>query len=234
MYKKLILLLLFFSFFLLPTAVFAQSSSWTTKVGNPSGPPPGEISIPPPPPPDQIKQTLYDLFGINLVGTYNYEGAKNIYQTIALVAKSSTYMTNLNSRKVPVTIHLGEQSSFGNCTGFKSGPNDIHLYNPLGSGGCGDAGVKYVMIHELGHIIDSRTSLRTRFVEDAVGKDGYLKTYPFKNSDSESFAEMIADYVVYKVYTFSMLGRKTFPQYPSEYPNYYRFARDIIFGGIEF
>ncbi len=121
----------------------------------------------------------------------------------------------------------------------------IFLYN----GGVSQAAALYTLAHELGHILAGRDArlLQSFYGQGFIQKEGFLWTYPFDSVSkgskqttggipSEDFAETIGAYVVYKFYSFKT-GRgdeRSAFNYPTEYPQHYDFARNTIFGGVEF
>lgn len=120
----------------------------------------------------------------------------------------------------------------------------VFFYN----GGVSSGAVLYTLSHELGHILDHRRpEIYAGFKGRAISKnEGNLWTYPFDDifrggrtySErwlSEDFAETMGAYPVYKFYNFNAGGgTRAKLNYSQEYPQHYDFARNIIFGGVDF
>lgn len=232
--KKIFCFLILVAFFLLISQknVYAQyksEASAVTKVGNPTSPMPGGGSGGDKPVPDVEKDQLAALikseFGLDLVGNFTLGMAQNIYKTMSHAYNSSLFYYNLDSINKPVRVNLNNDG--GSCFGYARGASEIDLYQLQN---CSLESVEYVLIHELGHVIAMRRpDIYQQYLREGV-PNPLLETYTaFANTPNESFAEMITDFVVYKVYRFTSLGR-TFPEFPQKYPKYYQFAHDIIFG----
>ena len=108
---------------------------------------------------------------------------------------------------------------------------------------------KYVIIHELGHVIGNfNGEVYNAFLNSgAYASEGLVPTYPFDiDSANESFAEMIADYVISKRYNFLSREWSGYPggvwvnpgpgwaTFKNDWPRHYNFAKSNIFGGVEY
>lgn len=164
----------------------------------------------------------HDAFGFTS-GPWDDKSA--ILNAIATLSRSSSYMAQLCSGG-PISLWR-VRADFGG--GSVSGPNGIFLYNA----GVRGLSALYTLAHESGHVLSWRTGLFSRFHNEGIWRrEGSLWTYPGYSgyTESEDFAETIADYVVYKVYVFKK-GTARFSFLP-RYPLHYDFAKSIF--GIEY
>ena len=90
------------------------------------------------------------------------------------------------------------------------------------------------MIHELGHILDERSSLRQKFLS-TPGVSGLsgpeaCYTYPFPSdcNEAEKFAEGTALFVVYKTQAFKKYGGTY--NFKAKFPNDDQWYHDNVFG----
>lgn len=142
----------------------------------------------------------------------------------------------------------------GGCSASVNGANQITI------NGCDFSNVnvvKYVLIHELGHVVANYNGpvYQSYLNSGAYKTDGLVPTYPFSPSQitwgtpaSEGFAEMIADYVVSKYYNYPARGWSNYPGGPWNYtppkngfstfqnnmPTHFNFAKDNLFGGLTY
>lgn len=162
----------------------------------------------------------------------------------AMLMRSTFYTGLLCSGGANIPVYRIMNNASG---GWVSGGR-IFMYNP----GMGAGSVLYTLAHESGHILAGR---QPAVYQDFLGrglmiKEGYIWTYPFDGVSftnrkgagipSEDFAETIGAYVVHKTYNFkaglsaeSGANRKPL-NYPGEYPLHYSYAKEILFGNIEF
>lgn len=135
----------------------------------------------------------------------------------------------------------------GTC-GYAASANTVEILCDMSAANF----AKYVIIHELGHIIALNNSALYNSFNDTYRQEGLVPTYPFQVNDaSESFAEMIADYVIAKRYlfparTWAPPGRERYPggqwnnpgsgytTFQNDWPLHYNFARNRIFDGVEY
>src|SRR3989338_4550725 len=111
---------------------------------------------------------------------------------------------------------------------------------------------KYVIIHEMGHVLGNyNTGIYNNFI-GIYNQEGLMPTYPFPPQEitwgvaSESFAEMISDYVVSKTHSFNPRSWSGYPggawvnpgpgwtTFKNDRPVHYNFAKTQIFGGVEY
>ena len=114
------------------------------------------------------------------------------------------------------------------------------------------ASAKYVIIHELGHVVATYNgSVYQDFLNSgAFQSESLMPTYPFAPSvitwgvENESFAEMLADYVSSKEYSIQTVSWSNYPggvwqnpggswtTFENDRPSHYNFAKEKIFGGV--
>lgn len=173
------------------------------------------------------------------------DAEKNSIQSVCTELVKSTKIVNLlkNAGTIFLT-KVPEGTLGGGVCGTVNGANIVKISCSMSS----SSFAKYVIIHELGHIIGNfNGDVYRDFLNDpAYSTEGLMPTYPFPDgSQGESFAEMIADYVISKSYNFPKRSWSNYPGGPWENPGagwttfkqdrplHYNFARDNIFG-IEF
>jgi len=155
-------------------------------------------------------------------------GKANVEMAISLVLKSPTW-ANLVCGRGPVRLYRVAAIAGGGWA--RSDQGQIFLYN----GGVSNPGTAiYTLAHETGHIVSTRNpTLFTQFMSQGViSRDGgYLRTYPNDKTDFEDFAETAGLYVGVKYYCNP---RWCGINYPREYPAHYNFAKEVMFGGLEY
>lgn len=168
---------------------------------------------------------------INVPSGLDGDESSKIQVTCTLLGRSPKF-TSLIKTQVNFVRASSERGSLEEC-GFVSGGSTITLY------GCAfdtQEKLMYVLTHELGHVIQNfNAGVYNEFlnqINPPVGEP-YIPTYPLEFSKSEDFAENIAVYITYNKFVFPKINR-IFTQYPSSYPKHYLFAKDEIFGGVEY
>lgn len=125
-----------------------------------------------------------------------------------------------------ITIYRLSGTKYG---GWKISPNIIALYD-LSFSFQGISSLEYTLVHELGHIIDSRNDgYRNRYKEVVNPLECY--TYPYGCTESESFAEGIVLYLVHNTYTSFKNGMYDFD---GRHPRAYYWLKDNVYGGVEY
>lgn len=168
--------------------------------------------------------------------------AQAVYDSMCLAFESTKFIKNLNSLQHPVNV---EFRNTGRCYA-QSGPNppSILMEEP-----CDTTLIdKYIIIHELVHIMQFGSSL---------GRDAHWNAWQTVWSKESSHriptgpcvieetgdggeceADAVAEYMYYKTYRNSWggvpAGSYTFSNYKTDYPLWYNFAKDNIFGGLEY
>lgn len=193
------------------------------------------------------QQRSQKLWGIALDGgALNDSRAKQIFETLCLLNSSSKFASLLKAKTTPVRVHVNA----GGCLSHASASGDIDL-----NGYCGAIWTdRYILSHELGHIVNFRNlDLYAKWQKDVYSnkavRHGFVSlptwdcqfdygTGPF---EAECWADMISSYLTYKDMR-QAFGRgpfgnglnDKFNEYPTEYKEYYDFAKNEIFGGTDF
>lgn len=164
-------------------------------------------------------------------GLFNIKGASSeetaeINGILSSSLSSQTYSSLLASAgPIEITIESG------GCSGLVD-RGTVTLYN---FSSCGDNFKRYLVLHEMGHIIHARNGRLAqtfnhneyiRLDPSCYDSEGYLLTYPKPegkaNAFNESFAEAIALFQIYN-------ERPPLNSFPNQCPNTYNWVRDNIF-----
>lgn len=153
-----------------------------------------------------------------------------------------------NAGTIPIIKNTGA------CFGSVNGQNIVTI------GGCDFSSLnlaKYVLIHELGHVLNNYNgSILQNYKNAGVYEtEGLVETYYYSpieieqkhlNPHDESLAEAFADYVVSNYYNYLARGWSGYPGGPWNNPGagfttfqndnsqHYDFVKNNIFGGIEY
>lgn len=144
---------------------------------------------------------------------------------IAEITKSPTYTSKICAKGTVQLQRMGG-SQYG---GMVQGENVIVVYD-LGVGT--PIGTLYTLAHESGHIVGNRNKdiyIQFPKIVYQEGREGFLPTYPYGKTPDEDFAENVADYIVWQKQGF---WQKI--DMPTRYPAHYKFAKDVLFGGVEY
>lgn len=165
------------------------------------------------------------------------EGWPDQYKAMALQAigflttNVPSYMARLCVGGNITLYPTGGGSGWAQVTGTRA----IHFNTGSSNGLTNIRNAVYIIAHESGHIIQQNNKNIYRNYLDTSGVGNILIcTYPLTNSSSESFPEMIADYVSDSpmspgrppgILNFSCLGKITFQQ---KYPSHWQFAHTYL------
>ena len=252
----LIIIVIVVLFLVIIATIAGQGGSSTNGVSPQPGPPPPIPGQPLACDSGDYKTCLSDNFNISISGDLPSNGPQIIFGIIANAASSPTYKDLLTcggrTISIVVTNSNGASLSYGVIT-----------LNGFFSSGYSLGGQTQLLIHELGHQIYNHNCGRIQqkydhpalVAEDPVCyESGYLISYAYRtpysqyascdktnpgriNGVGESFAETLGDYVAYKSYAgysgflCSVSLKNT---YKSTCPKTYDWAKNNVFGGVEF
>ncbi|HEU4966797.1 MAG TPA: phage tail tip lysozyme [Candidatus Saccharimonadales bacterium] len=194
-----------------------------------------------------IKQDLMTKFKVDLQGDQNATWAAETYYTMCALAKSPTFYSKLTAQgTVPITLNGGACGS-----GFTS-TSGVILY-----GYCDRNYNRFILTHELGHLFSFRNQdLYTQFkngpwalhhawlptwdcqIHSFSSTGAPLSSGPFMGDQTaECWADMIGEYLIYfnlrETVGGAPPGSTDFKQYPTQYGDYYNFAKQL-FGGVTY
>jgi hypothetical protein len=187
--------------------------------------------------------TLEGSFGIYPQGAITLYRLQSMFQTLCLLWKSTRFASLLNSRNAKITIQIGDVSPKGGSCAGKSHPwGVIELY-----GNCSHNlyAYEFILSHEFGHQIEFRNNgLYNKFLNTVPWFTLPLPTYdclldygtgPFND---ECWADMIGEYLVWRNYRQISNGRPSGPRalldFTTTYKPYYDFAKQYIFGNVDY
>jgi hypothetical protein len=183
-----------------------------------------------------VKEALFSKFKINLVDATDTDWATQTYNTMCVVAKAPAYFSKLMAAG-PITVDLIPDGMCG--AGHADANTGIQLH-----GTCRKPIVnRFVLTHELGHMFAARNwNIRQAFDKQVWGQATTLPTlncqHDYDNEgghgpyEDECWADMIGEYFVW--FELKYFENTDFKQYASQYPAYYNFARDSLFGGVQY
>lgn len=225
--------------------LYTQSSSGGDTAGT-------QCTTTPPIDPAQLKQKLISDYGINPTGAaYNFQIGQATFNTMCILKQYGKYWGLLGSQSKNITIDF-EGPFSGSCFGHADAASGLILY---GQSICNTAIDRFILIHELGHMLRFRNdALFVKWLKDvyktgadAKPRHGYISLptwdcqldYGIGPFAEECFPDMIASYLTYKQWRENVSGNPTgpgltdiFTQYPTEYSDYYNWAHDNIFGDL--
>lgn len=188
-----------------------------------------------------VQSALLAQFKINLIGDTSLDWATQTYNTMCALAKAPAYFSRLVAAG-PITVNLHAGSCNG---GHSSAVSGVDMY-----GFCDHDYNRFLLAHELGHMFSFRNpTVYQAFAQQVWLSRGYKNppTLPTYNClydygvgpyEAECWADMIGEYLVWFDIRDTVGGRPagtpTFSQYQSQYPIYYNFARDQLFGGVQY
>jgi hypothetical protein len=184
----------------------------------------------------------------NIQGSWSQTERENLDQVCQVLDTAPTIVALLRNAGT-IDVVKGGTRSDGVC-GTVTGARVITIYCDISS----LPFAKYVMIHELGHVLGNFNGVQYQAFLDsgAFQTEGLMPTYPFDVSaepgtgPNESFAEMITEYVVSKEYNHLPRSWSGYPGGPWVNPGpgwttfkndrsiHYNFAKNEIYGGVEF
>lgn len=193
-----------------------------------------------------------DVFDIQ--GIWTPVEVAHINKTCADLGRSATISQLIATGGSMVTLERLSEGSLPDACGVAQSANLIQIDCNLST----EDFAKYVVSHELGHIIAARnTAVYNSYLSSGVYEaEKLVPTYPIAPGDitwnipqSESFAEMIADYFVSKQHNFLARswhndGWQNYPGGPwvnpgagyttfeNDWPRHYDWAGENIFGGV--
>ena len=197
---------------------------------------------------EAVKAALLTKFKVILYGDTNADWATQTYNTMCALAKSPTYFAKLTAQgTINIAFHGGDCGS--GHTGDNSGDGYNDPYGVAIFGFCHPPFNRFLLTHELGHLYSFRNPgmyqdfLRTVWSTGATlptfnclhdyDSRGYRGPY-----DAECWADMIGEYLVYFDVRDTVggipRGSYDFKTYPTQYSVYYNFARDKLFGGVQY
>lgn len=181
-------------------------------------------------------------YGVDLSGdALTVDKAQLTYESMCLAFKSPAYQANLNSLQYHVKVVYVNK---GQCFAWTyANPARIEMWEP-----CSALVDKYILIHELTHQMQNGAAAgrNAQWSEwQAIWereKNHRIPTGPCVIEDpgdgGECEADAIAEYIYYKVYRNSWGGSPpggpNFANYPTDWPTWYAFVRDNIFGGVTY
>lgn len=180
---------------------------------------------------------------IELTGPWSGDEKKNVDEVCKTLDKSPKIVSLLQNAGAVNLIRVANGSLGAGVCGTVNGANTIRIGCPM----INIESTKYVIIHELSHIIGNYNgSVYNAFIS-IYKQEGLMPTYPFGGSGaSESFPEMISDYIISKSYSYPSRAwssypggtwNKSFPgwnTFKEDRPLHYNFAKNEIFGGVEY
>ena len=197
-----------------------------------------------------VKQALSTQFKINLAGAADATWATETYNTMCALSKAPTYFSRLTAAG-PITVTLNP----GGCgSGHADASTGVELY-----GFCDPNYNRFILTHELGHMFSFRNpTVYAAFLSGPYATDGhYLPTWdcqvhsfdpntgaplasgPYDgDQQAECWADMIGEYLMYfnlrETVGGAPAGTADFKQYPTQYADYYNFAKNNLFGGVTY
>lgn len=145
---------------------------------------------------------------------------------IAQLARSSAYISRLCSTGTVKLKRINSDSfNWAEC------PNTINISD---KGVGNQSNTIYALAHETGHILQcAGQQVYQDFLNASPwSSEGFLCSYPLEKTSFEDFAETIAVYVAWHDFTTPRCSGSI--NYPTKYPDHYRFAKDKLFGGFEY
>ncbi len=198
------------------------------------------ITNPPPLPP-----VASEYFNFSDAGDKAWTQAEKdaVSKAILTPVQSATWKNLVfGAGKVTITRSFADTSCPDVCSGYASGANTLILRDYFFT--LPDNGQVFVITHELTHILQKRSpQVETAFRASPAYQEfldkGVVRSYPLCSGSgetcpgydditpfNENFAEMAGNYVA---------DRNNYPlDFPLEYPEHYKFARDSLFGGTSF
>lgn len=179
----------------------------------------------------------------NIQGSWSSAERTNINTVCQTLDRSPTVIALLQNAGT-IDLVKGGARSDGVC-GTVNGARIITIYCDMSS----SPFAKYVIIHELGHVIGNynNPTYQAFLDSNAFVAEGLMPTYPFGGSPpGESFAEMITEYVSSREYNHPPRSWSGYPggpwvnpgsgwtTFPLDRPVHYNFAKNQIFGGVEY
>ena len=167
---------------------------------------------------------------LNFIGPWTDAERTLELGAVGVLSRSPAFMGGLCAGGTEIKVTRDHSPT--DLGGRVTSDNDIIIYN---NGLLNSINTLYTLAHEAGHIYDRRNKDSLRDFVKSVTGEGFLPTYPFGKSESEDYAETIADYVVWRTRTFyseQVGGYKL--NMKDEFPGHYNFARDMIFNGVEY
>ncbi|HYK08409.1 MAG TPA: hypothetical protein VEW42_02835 [Candidatus Eisenbacteria bacterium] len=195
-------------------------------------------------PENTCEQQLRDN-GVSVRGDLSLNGdpygkAKLVYDTLALITQSpSKFGTLLGIPAKPITLYFSGSA----CTGHASANGLVIL---SGFGACGTSVARFMLIHELSHEIAFRNpGLYNSFLNQFPRSSLTLPTYNCQFDygvgpyPAECFADTLGEYPVYKTYRNIVGGRPSyfehvFSSFITSFNPFYTFAKNNVYGGLEF
>lgn len=187
--------------------------------------------------------TICAIFEIQ--GPWSNDEKISIDEVCQTLDRSTKVVSLLQKAGTIFLIRVADGSLGPGVCGTVNGANTIQI-------GCNMANVvfaKYVIIHELGHVLGNYNGTLYNSFIAVYNQEGLMPTYPFANGgSSESFPEMIADFVISKSYNYPLRSWSNYPGGPwnfsppqngytsfkNDRPAHYSFAKTDIFGGVEY
>lgn len=187
--------------------------------------------------------TICAIFEIQ--GPWSNDEKKSIDEVCKTLDRSPKIISLLQKAGTIYLIRVADGSLGSGVCGTVNGANTISI-------SCNMANVvfaKYVIIHELGHVLGNYNGAAYNAFIGVYNQEGLMPTYPFADGgSSESFAEMIADFVISKSYNYPPRSWSNYPGGPWDFsppqngytsfkndrPAHYDFAKTEIFGGVEY
>jgi len=191
-----------------------------------------------------IQSSLKKNYGINLIGSQlglsdGLKKAQDAFTALCLLAKSPDFMKNLGSLTNNITVNIADPTK-GDCAGHSDYATGIVMSGFK----CFGINNIFLLIHELGHQIAFRNpNIYNKYLTQVYnGGSGALPTWNCQLDygpgpwPGECFADMIGEYVVWTKLKYTNIYTTTvpFPEFTTTYSKYYAFARDNIFGKIEY
>jgi len=181
----------------------------------------------------------------DLQGPWTDAERNSINEVCKVLDRSAKVVQLLQNASTISLIRVSDGSLGGGVCGTVNGSNSISIACDMSS----VSFAKYVISHELGHVLGNfNGSVYRAFLDSgAYNREGLMPTYPFSDGGaSESFAEMIGDYVASKIYNFPERSWSGYPGGPwvspgpgwttfkNDRPLHYNFAKSDIFGRVEY
>lgn len=236
----------------IPTTCGTSFNNWilqlSANIGK--GGPGGTCATPAPGSVAGIQQVLASKYKIGLQGNPDLTWATDTYNTICALGNSQAFYSKLTQQgSIPLTL---TQGSCNAAHGFASASSGVQLW-----GTCSAVYTRFILGHELGHIFSFRNpDLYNQYLNgpwalhhasiptwncqihsfDANGAP--LTSGPYQGDQpNECWADMLGEYLVYFTFRSTVggapAGSPDFKQYPTQYADYYNFAKRL-FGGVTY
>lgn len=154
-------------------------------------------------------------------------------QAINILARSAQFMKKLCGDSNERTIRLVRNRTNPGYRGFHEVQGSISIITIYMNDFLTNVWQSaYLLGHEAGHAYDRRNPSLMNDFRASMPSGLFIHTYPFAKDRSEDFAEMVGVYVAWR--NAPIINCCVMKDFSQRYTQHYQFAKEKIFGGVEF